>query len=314
MLAIWTFTWVGLLTFALLAILTGQFGVGLGYHRLLCHRTFQTRPWLRCLFALLGVLAFQKGPLTWCAIHRLHHRHADSDQDPQKSHLGFLWAHILWTVTASPAEQDIDRVTCDLAREPILCFLERYFVVVNVLFAIGLFGLGWLVDDVPLAMSLLVWGFFLRVVYGWHVTFLVNSVTHRWGYRNYPSADNSRNSWWVALLSFGEGWHNNHHHQPHCAAHGRHWFEIDTTYGVILLLERTGLARAVVKPSYRDANYECPARVLTRSAVQGTRTCDEVAPSLLVSFSSAPERLSSNSSCTSDLLKKLASSSARPFT
>src|SRR5262249_59755809 len=99
-----------------------------------------------------------------------------------------------------------------------------------------------------LAASLVVWGFCVRVVYVWHVTFLVNSVSHRWGYRNYPSPDNSRNCWWVALLTFGEGWHNNHHHRPRCAAHGHRWFELDPPYWVIRLLERAGLARRSATP------------------------------------------------------------------
>jgi stearoyl-CoA desaturase (delta-9 desaturase) len=252
LLAPWTFTWPGLLTAAVLVLLTGQLGVGLGYHRLLCHRSFHTAPWLRYVLALLGVLAFQRGPLTWCAIHRLHHRYADGDRDPQMSHCGLHWAHLLWTVVGDPvgltAERDIRAVTRDLHREPILCWLERHFAAVNALFALGLFLAGWLMGGVLLATSLLVWCFFLRVVYYWHVTFLVNSVSHRWGYRNYASPDNSRNCWWVALLSFGEGWHNNHHHRPRCAAHGHRWFEVDATYAVIRLLESLGLIRGVVHP------------------------------------------------------------------
>jgi stearoyl-CoA desaturase (delta-9 desaturase) len=252
LLAPWTFTWAGLLTAAVLVLVTSQFGVSLGYHRLLCHKSFDTAPWLRSLLALLGVLACQRGPLSWCAIHRLHHRHSDSDRDPQMSHAGLLRAHLLWAVADRPfgpaTEQDVRGVTADLHRDPVLRNLERYFLAVNAFFALGLFLLGWVCGGAALAMSLVVWGFFLRVVYVWHVTFLVNSVSHRWGYRNYPSPDNSRNCWWVALLSFGEGWHNNHHHRPRCAAHGHRWFEIDTTYSVIRLLEWLGLARKVVHP------------------------------------------------------------------
>jgi stearoyl-CoA desaturase (delta-9 desaturase) len=251
LLAPWTFTVGGVTTGAVLFLLTGLFGVGLGYHRLLCHRSFRTTPWLRYPFAFLGVLAFQEGPLTWCAIHRLHHRHADTDQDPQMSGRGFLWTHVLWAVAdlnggLLPGQSLT--VVADLRREPVLYWMERLLYGVNILFAFSLFLFGWLFGDLALGLSLLVWGFFLRIVLGWHATLLVNSVNHRWGYRNYPSRDNSQNCWWVALLTFGEGWHNNHHHRPRCAAHGRRWFEIDMTYGVIRLLETCGLAQGVVHP------------------------------------------------------------------
>src|SRR5262249_35485622 len=141
-LALWTFTPAGVTTAALLFLLTGLFGIGLGYHRLLCHRSFHTTPWLRYSFAFLGVLAFQKGPLTWCAIHRLHHRHSDTDQDPQMSGRGFLWTHILWVLA------DLDggllsgqslAVVNDLRRDPVLSWMERSYYAVNALFALGLF-------------------------------------------------------------------------------------------------------------------------------------------------------------------------------
>jgi sn-2 palmitoyl-lipid 9-desaturase len=259
LLAPWTFSFAGVTTGAVLFILTGLFGIGLGYHRLLCHRSFQTTRWLRYPFTFLGLLAFQEGPLTWCAIHRLHHRHTDTDQDPQMSGRGFLWAHILWAVAHLEGGllpgQSLT-VVGDLRRERVLCWMERLLYAANGLFAVSLFLFGWLFGDLALGLSLLVWGFFLRVVLGWHVTLLVNSVNHRWGYRNYPSRDNSRNCWLVALLTFGEGWHNNHHHRPRCAAHGHRWFEIDMTYGVIRLLERWGLAHAVVHPPGKGAKPE----------------------------------------------------------
>jgi stearoyl-CoA desaturase (delta-9 desaturase) len=251
LLAPWTFTWAGLATAAALVLLTGALGIGLGYHRLLCHRSLRTGRLLRGVFALLGVLAFQWAPLTWCAHHRLHHRHSDSDDDPQLANRGFLWAHILWVIVRHPDQQANHarhvRITRDLRQEPLLCFLERYFFVVNALLVMGLFVVGWLTGGMALAISLVVWGFFLRVLYCWHVTLLVNSINHRWGYRNYASADNSRNCWWVALLTFGEGWHNNHHHRPRCAAHGHRWFEIDLTFEMIRVLRWCGLARDVVE-------------------------------------------------------------------
>jgi stearoyl-CoA desaturase (delta-9 desaturase) len=251
-LAPWTFTAAGLATAVVLHVLTGPLGIGLGYHRLLCHKSFHTVRWLRYVFVLLGVLAFQKGPLSWCVIHRLHHRYSDTDLDPQMSGGGFLLAHILWAVSDQTMNLGTERAVCRVARdlhhEAVLRWLERNLVAVNILFVAVLFQVGWLIDGAALATSLVIWGFFLRVVFGWHVTFLVNSINHRWGYRNHASPDNSRNCWWVALLTFGEGWHNNHHHRPRCATHGHRWFEIDLAYAVIRLLERLGLVHAVIHP------------------------------------------------------------------
>jgi stearoyl-CoA desaturase (delta-9 desaturase) len=270
LLAPWTFTWTGLTTAAALVVLTGMLGIGLGYHRLLCHRSLRTGRLLRGVLALLGVLACQRGPLTWCAQHRLHHRYSDSDDDPHLAHRGFLWAHVLWVIVRHPEQQTVHeryvRITSDLRREQWLCCLERHFFAVNGLLLAALFASGWLAGGPALALSLVVWGFFLRVLYCWHVTLLVNSINHRWGYRNYDSADNSRNSWWVALLSFGEGWHNNHHHRPRCAAHGHRWFELDLTYEMIRLLKWSGLARDVVEPDCRRP----AARLLVPCALSPT--------------------------------------------
>jgi fatty-acid desaturase len=251
LLAPWTFTWAGLILLLTLNLLVGQLGISLGNHRLLAHRSYQVARPLRYLFAFWGVLAYQAGPLTWCAIHRLHHRHSDRDDDPQMSHRSLAWSHYLWTLMREwpglETPEDVRRVTRDLQREPILQFLERHFHVINLLVALGLFGLGWVLGGWRLGLSLLVWGFFLRVVVSLHLTFLSNSVNHRWGYRNYETRDNSRNCWWVALLSFGE-WHNNHHQQASSAAFGHRWFEIDTSYLLIRTLERVGLASRVVRP------------------------------------------------------------------
>jgi stearoyl-CoA desaturase (delta-9 desaturase) len=250
--AFWWFTWAGLVAFLVMWVVVGQFGIGLGYHRLLCHRSYQVPGPLRCLLALLGVLAFQGGPLTWCAIHRLHHRHSDSEDDPQMSHHSFWWSHMLWALVdemvglSTPA--DVRRVTADLQREPFLQFLERWQGAVHVAQGLALLLGGWAFGDWGLGVSLLLWGFFLRATVGLHTTFLVNSINHHHGYRNYATDDNSRNCWWVALLTFGEGWHNNHHAQPRSAAHGHRWFEVDTSYALIRLMEWLGLASRVVRP------------------------------------------------------------------
>jgi len=250
--AFWAFTWEGLVAFLVLIVLVGQLGVGLGYHRLLCHRSYHVPAALRSSLALLGLMACQGGPLTWCAIHRLHHRHSDHDGDPQMSSGSFWWKHILWALVrdmaglASPA--DVRRVTADLHREPALLWMERWQVALLAGQALVLLLGGWFFGGWGLGLSLLLWGFFLRAVVGWHATFLVNSINHRYGYRNYATDDDSTNCWWVALLTFGEGWHNNHHARPRCAAHGHRWFEVDASYRLILLLEWLGLASRVVRP------------------------------------------------------------------
>jgi stearoyl-CoA desaturase (delta-9 desaturase) len=246
------FTWEGLAVFLLLVVLVGQVGIGLGYHRLICHRSYRAAGPLRPLLGLLGVLNCMGGPLTWCAIHRLHHRHSDRDEDPQASHRSFWTSHLLWTLARQmpglTTSEEIRQVTRDLAREPAMLWLERYAYALNVAFALVLLAAGWLVGGWFLGVSLLVWGFFVRIVAGWHATFLVNSINHHVGYRNYQTDDNSRNCWWVALLTFGEGWHNNHHHQPRSAAHGHRWFEVDASYLLIRGLEAVGLASEVVRP------------------------------------------------------------------
>jgi stearoyl-CoA desaturase (delta-9 desaturase) len=251
-LAPWTFSPAGLATALVLTLLTCQCGLCLGYHRLLCHRSFRTPLWLRHLLALLGVLAFQAGPLTWCAIHRLHHRHADTERDPQMSGRGLVWAHLLWTlrrpVLGLAGAEDVRRVTRDLQGDRVLQALERSWYEINFLLAAALFLAGWAAGGLGLALSLLVWGFFLRIVYCWHVTFLVNSLGHRRGPSVGTPSDRSANHGWLALLSFGEGWHQNHHRWPRYAAHGRRWCEIDTTYLLIRLLECVGLAWEVNHP------------------------------------------------------------------
>lgn len=251
LLAPWTFTWEGLILLLTMNVLVGQLGISLGNHRLLAHRSYHLGKPLRYLFAFWGVLAYLEGPLTWCAIHRLHHKHSDRDEDPQMSHRSLAWSHYLWSLVREwpslTTPEDYRRVTQDLQHEPVLLFLERCFHGINIAVALGLFGIGWGTCGWLFGLSLLVWGFFLRIVAGWHATYLSNSVSHRWGYRNYDTHDNSRNCWWVALLSFGE-WHNNHHQQASSAAFGHRWFEVDTSYLLIRGLERMGLASRVVQP------------------------------------------------------------------
>lgn len=252
------FSWAGVLTALVLAVVTICLGISAGYHRLLVHRSYATFRPLRYFFSLCGTLALQGGPLSWSATHRQHHQHAEDDDDPHSPHAprpSFWWGHLLWFFYTRPAVDDPrgqwQRYAPDLSKEPVLRFLERFFVPLNVACAGLLFGVGYLLGGWFLGASLVAWGFFVRVVLAWHATWLVNSAGHLWGYRNYDTPDQSRNTWWVAVLTSGEGWHNNHHADPRSAAHGHRWWEIDPTFALLRLLETVGLVWDVVRPRGR---------------------------------------------------------------
>ncbi len=269
------FSWPGLLTAVALAVVTTSLGISAGYHRLLVHRGYTTPAPIRYFFSLCGTLALQGGPLSWSATHRLHHQHAEDEDDPHSPHApkpSFWWGHMLWFFYTYPTVEDKEghwkRYTPDLYKEPVLRFLERFFIPLNVAFALLLFGIGYAIDGWFLAASLVAWGFFVRVVFVWHSTWLVNSAGHLWGYRNYNTPDQSRNTWWVALLTSGEGWHNNHHADPRSAAHGHKWWEIDPTFTLLRVLEAVGLVKNLVRPHGRKTNNPAgrdfrPGRELT---------------------------------------------------
>ncbi len=241
----------GVVAFAILYLITGQLGINLGYHRLLSHRSFRTPRTVERGLALCGTLALQIGPISWVGNHRYHHKEADRSLDPHTPLAGLAWAHFLWTFYGHPELPDLAsrmRYARDLARDPFLRALERHFLVLNLLLFAGLCVGGGLVGGPRLGVSLLVWGGCLRVVAIWHATFIVNSVNHLWGYRNYETADNSRNNVWISLLVLGEGWHNNHHAEPRSASHGHRALEFDLAYAQIRLMETLGLARNVIRP------------------------------------------------------------------
>ena len=242
LLAPFFFSWSGVVVFAVLAVLTG-FGVTLGYHRLLTHRSFQTPKAVQYFFALMGVLANQGGPIMWVAVHRKHHAFADLDGDPHSPRHGFWWAHMGWWMRFDPVFDDpvLGRQNVkDLARDPFYRMLDRWQIVPPILLAGLLYELGTLWGGV--GWSWLIWGMFVRTVFVLHATWFVNSAAHVWGYRNFKTRDQSTNLWWVALLSFGEGWHNNHHAFQRSARHGLCWWEVDPTYYLIRLLSLVGLA------------------------------------------------------------------------
>jgi stearoyl-CoA desaturase (delta-9 desaturase) len=216
------------------------------YHRYFSHRAFSTSRALQFLFALLGAAAVQRGPLWWAAHHRHHHAHADRPDDPHSPQQhGFLWAHTGWFMAREHFATRSGLVR-DLLRYPELRFLDRYDSAVPFLLALLLYGGGELLQQLAPSLGtdgwqLLVWGFCISTVALYHATFTVNSLAHRLGSRRYATRDGSRNNWLIALLTLGEGWHNNHHHYPATVRQGFYWWEIDVTYYALRLLQFLGL-------------------------------------------------------------------------
>lgn len=246
LLAPFTFTWQGLAVFAVMVLATGCLGITLCYHRLLSHRSFKTHKVVKYFLMLCGTLSFQGEPTWWAAMHRLHHRESDQEMDPHSPTVSFAWAHMLWLLYVDPRLTDkqaiVNQYMPDLVNDPWAKFLEKFFLPINLAFLAGLYAVGQWLGGPKLALSLLIWGGFFRIVWVWHITWFVNSVTHMFGYTNYKTRDDSRNLWWVALLAFGEGWHNNHHANPSAAPAGHKWWEFDLTYCILKLMQWTGLA------------------------------------------------------------------------
>ena len=245
----WFFTWSGVGVMALMIWVSGGLGITLGFHRLLTHRSFKTPRWLEYTLTVCGCLAWQGAPANWVGVHRLHHKFADADEDPHSPRHGFTWSHILWTLHKRiEGIRGVDAAR-DLMRDRPMRWINRFYFLPQFLLAGLLLGLGWAVGGPWTAASWIVWGIALRTVVVFHSTWFVNSASHTWGYRNYPDTkEHSTNLWWVALASFGEGWHNNHHKFPRSARHGLRRFELDPTWWTILALERMGLAWDVQRP------------------------------------------------------------------
>lgn len=235
-----------------LAWLTGWVGIALCFHRLLTHRSFKTPKWFRYFLTILGTMAWQGGPIRWVGIHRIHHKESDTDNDPHTPKHGFAWAHVFWLFYRDKEGQDAYGAAKDLVKDRGLVLIDCFFWVPQAFLTVLLFGGGMVVGGLEEALSLVAWGIGVRTVFVYHSTWFVNSASHTWGYRNPKAYDNSRNLWWVALLSGGEGWHSNHHVQPSSAAHGMKWWEFDPTFLTIRLLSFVGLASDIVLPSQDD--------------------------------------------------------------
>jgi len=231
--------WVGASTEAVAAaaalFAVRMFAITGFYHRYFSHRAFRTSRVTQFIFALIAASAAQRGPLWWAAQHRHHHAHADQPEDAHSVHVhGFLWSHTGWFLAPANFRTRTERVR-DLQRFPELRFLDRYDALAPAALAACLYLAG--------GAQMLVWGFCVSTVALYHATFTINSLAHRFGSRRYATADDSRNNFWLALLTFGEGWHNNHHHCPGAARQGERWWEIDLTWYGLKLLAALGLIR-----------------------------------------------------------------------
>lgn len=247
-----TFHWRALAVAAVLMYVTGGLGITLCYHRALTHRAMRLRKPLEYALAIIGTLALQGDPIRWVATHRKHHAHSDTHGDPHGRNVGFRWAHVRWLYKrndAMPTQEELRRFAPDLYAQPFYRALQyvhgpMQLALAGLLFALG----GW---------PWVIWGVFVRLVISYHATWLVNSAAHSLGYRTYRTQDLSTNCWWVALISWGEGWHNNHHAFPYSARHGLRWFEIDPTWWSVKLLALVRLADRIKVP---------PAKSLQRTA------------------------------------------------
>lgn len=255
--ALFFFTWQRLAVMVVLYAAAINVGIGMCYHRLLTHRGYQVPKWLEYAMSVCATLSLEGGPIFWVATHRVHHQLSDQQGDPHTPREGGWWAHtgwILWGNAMHAQTETLNRYVPDLARDRFFVWLSKYHWIPITASGVALFAGGWLTGGPINAIGMVLWGVFLRVTLGLHATWLVNSATHMWGNRRFDTRDDSRNNWWVALLTGGEGWHNNHHAHPVSARHGLAWYEIDPHYWGIWLLSKIGLARKICVARFDRAN------------------------------------------------------------
>lgn len=246
--ALFLFSWTNLIIAVVLYILAINCGIGMGYHRLLVHRGYQVPKVIEYFLTVCGTLSLEGGPIAWVATHRVHHQHSDQEGDPHTPQEGTWWSHMGWIISGRALNTQtaaLAHYAPDLAKDRVQIWLSKYHWVPLTLLGIGLLVVGTLVGGIKMGAGLFLWGIFLRVTLGLHATWLVNSATHIHGGRRFATRDESRNSWWVALLTGGEGWHNNHHANPVSARHGLAWYEFDPNYYGIWVLKKLGLAKRV---------------------------------------------------------------------
>ncbi|WP_246151862.1 acyl-CoA desaturase [Rubripirellula reticaptiva] len=276
------FSWAGVAAFVVGVVVFGQMAIPIGYHRMLSHRSFKSPKWFERSLVTLAMCTAQETPAHWVAWHRMHHSHSDHKDDPHSPRISFLWAHVQWLVHESRTPLATfamyEKYARDILADPYYRWLEKlpiaagifyfahailYAIIANVA-CLAIYG------NTPeayrMAASLFVWGVIVRTVWVWHITWAVNSLTHVFGYRNYETTDDSRNNWFVTLLTAGEGWHNNHHADPASASVQHRWWEIDVNYYTIRLFGVLGLASDIIQPRHIRQAQAAAAREKASSA------------------------------------------------
>ena len=238
--ALFMFNWRALAMTVFLHWVAVGLGVSMGYHRLHTHRSYKLPRPIEYFLAICGTLSLEGGPIFWVATHRIHHQFSDKPGDPHSPRDGAWWSHIGWILIGEAKHNNtklMAKYAPDLAKNPFYSKVNDYHWLFPTLLGVVLLAIG--------GLPFLLWAGCVRIVFGLHATWAVNSVTHMWGSRRFNTRDDSRNNWWVALLTFGEGWHNNHHAHPTSARHGLAWYEIDFSWIQISLLKFLGIARAI---------------------------------------------------------------------
>jgi sn-1 stearoyl-lipid 9-desaturase len=245
--ALFMFSWKALAFALLMWWIAESLGIGMGFHRLLTHRGYKTHKWIEYGLTVCGTLALEGGPIGWVATHRLHHQNSDKEGDPHSPRDGGFWAHMGWIITGDAIHNKTTELlpyVPDLRKDKFMIWISKWHWVPLAILAIAVLVLG--------GWRYVMWGIFLRTVVGLHATYLVNSGTHMWGSRRFLTGDNSTNNFWIAMFSFGEGWHNNHHAHPQSARHGLAWYEFDLNWYGITALRTLGLAWDVKLPAARS--------------------------------------------------------------
>jgi len=261
--ALFMFGWKPFLVAFLLWWIAGSLGIGMCYHRLLTHRGYKTPKWLEYFMTICATLALEGGPIFWVATHRIHHQNSDKDGDPHSPREGSLWAHMGWIMTGKAMHNKLDTLlpyVPDLRKDKFHVWISEWHWIPLTVLGVSLLVFG--------GVQYLFWGVFLRTVVGLHCTWLVNSATHMFGTQRFITTDDSKNSFWVAILTFGEGWHNNHHAMPLSARHGLAWYEIDTNWYGICALRALGLAWDVTEAKLEAGTPRKP-QVVRANPVEG---------------------------------------------